>query len=262
MEKADIAWAVVVSTLVLLAMAAFVVLLLVLNSQRRMRHRAGLAEAERVRQTEVARAEREAVRHTLRDLGRELHDNVAQLLTVAQLGLNGLMAERPDARIAALRDAVDRGVEELRRVAHGLDADLWARRSLADAIVAEAERIERVSRVRAHVLCTGPPPALDGDTSTILFRVFQEAVNNALKHSGADTLTITLYGDTPITLCIADNGRGFDAATTPGNGGLAAIRHRCALIGFDAWCASTPGRGCIWTLTQTLPHGTADRFGG
>ncbi|WKZ65789.1 MAG: histidine kinase [Flavobacteriales bacterium] len=262
MEKADIAWAVVVSTLVLLAMAAFVVALLVLNSTRRMRHRAELAEAGRARQSEVAHAEREAVRHTLREVARELHDNVGQLLTVAQIGVNQALAEHPDARLTAVQDAMDRSVEELRRVAHGLDADLWARRSLTDAIVAEAERIERVSRVRAHVLRSGAPLALDADSSTILFRVFQEAVNNALKHSGADTLTITLYGDAPVTLSIADNGRGFDAAATAGNGGLQAIRRRCALIGFDAWCASTPGRGCIWTLTQTQPHGTPDRPGG
>ncbi len=250
----ELGFTLVMSTLLLLFMLGGVVLLMVIVHTRRMRHRAELAEAERVRETEVARAEREAVQHTLRELGRELHDNVAQLLTVAQLGANNLLEERPEPRLAAVRDALDQGVEELRRLAHGLDADLWSRRSLTDAIVAEAERIERVGRVRAHVVKAGAPLVLDADTSTILFRVFQEVVNNALKHSGADTLTLVLDGGPPATLTISDNGRGFDAAKERGQGGLSAIRRRCALIGFEASCSSAPGDGCTWTLIRSS-HG-------
>ncbi|MCB9183386.1 MAG: hypothetical protein H6591_05665 [Flavobacteriales bacterium] len=254
MNEHDVLMTVVVAVCAMLLVIALLTIALVANNNRRMRHRAELAEAERVRETEVARAEREAVQHTLRELGRELHDNVAQLLTVAQLGANNLLEERPEPRLAAMRDALDQGVEELRRLAHGLDADLWSRRSLTDAIVAEAERIERVGRVRAHVVKAGAPLVLDADTSTILFRVFQEVVNNALKHSGADTLTLVLDGGPPATLTISDNGRGFDATRERGQGGLSAIRRRCALIGFEASCSSAPGNGCTWTLIQS-PHG-------
>jgi len=254
-------WMVIASTLVIASMVGFVVLLMVLNTNRRLRHRAELAEAERTRKAEVADAHLEAVRQTLGDVGRELHDNIGQLITVAQMGVNSLLEEAPDARLTGVREVLDRSVDELRRLAHGLDADLWARRSLIDAIGAEAERIERVSRVRVHVVRTGKPVTLDADSSTILFRVFQEAMNNALKHSGADTLTIALNGDAPVTLSITDNGCGFDAAATTGNSGLAGMRHRCALIGFDAHCLSATGAGCTWTFTRRNTHGTAGSAG-
>jgi two-component system, NarL family, sensor kinase len=249
-----IVFAVVLVTLVILLMMVAMGILMMVNANRRLRHRAQLAELARQHDVEVMHAEREATQQTLREVGRELHDNVGQLLTVAQLGLNNALEEQADARLGAARDALDHGIEEVRRLGHSLNSDLWRQRSLADAISAEAERIERVGRVRAHVVVHGELPALPADSSTLLFRVFQEVVNNALKHSGADTISIVLDGQGPL-LTITDNGAGFDAAHTVGNGGLVNIRKRCALIGFDAECISAPGRGCTWRIQQKPDHG-------
>jgi len=253
----DLTWTLLIGTSVLLGLIAFVVLLVVLNNSRRLQHRTALAEAERLRNAEVQRAEREATQHTLREVGRELHDNVAQLLTVAQMGLGNVLEEpTPDGRLLAARDALDQGIEEVRRLGHDLNSDRWQQRSLRDAIGTAAERIERVGRVRALVVQQGDPPEPDADTRIILFRVFQEVVNNALKHSGADTLTITLHGTAALALTIADNGRGFDPAHTASAGGLFGIRKRCALVGYTAHCTSTPGQGCTWTLEpETNDHG-------
>ena len=257
-SKAHIALTVIIVTLILLVLLAVVVLLLLKQTNRRIQHRAALVEAERLRNAEVQRAEREATQHTLREVGRELHDNVAQLLTVAQLGLgNALEEPAPDGRLLAARDALDQGIEEVRRLGHDLTSDRWQQRSLRDAIGTAAERIERVGRVRALVVQDGEAPEPDADTRIILFRVFQEVVNNALKHSGADTLTITLHGAQVLALTIADNGRGFDPAHAASAGGLIGIRKRCALVGYTAHCTSTPGQGCTWTLEpEANDHGT------
>jgi hypothetical protein len=117
----------------------------------------------------------------------------------------------------AARDTLEHSIGELRRLGRDLNTDLWQQRSLVDAISAEADRIERVARVRVHVEVQGTPPALPPDHTTILFRVLQEVVNNALKHSRADTLTITLAAGPPWSLTLSDNGRGFDATTTAGH---------------------------------------------
>ncbi|HEY0977112.1 MAG TPA: ATP-binding protein [Flavobacteriales bacterium] len=252
----QLALPVIVATILLLLTFGFVGALLVVNNTRRIRHRAELAEADLRREREVLSAEREATQQTLREVGRELHDNVGQLLTVAQMGLNTVMETTvTDARLETVRDALDNGIEEVRRLGHSLNSDLWEQRSFVDAISAEAERIERVGRITAHVLVKGEVPALPPDASTILFRIFQETVTNALKHSGADRLDITLSGDPTFTLTIADNGRGFDGERTTAHGGLVNIPKRCALIGFDAHCVSTPDHGCTWTFTQRSGHG-------
>jgi two-component system, NarL family, sensor kinase len=254
----ELKWTVLVTTAVVVLLLVFLVTLMNRNTNRRLQHRAALAEAERLRNAEVQRAEREATQHTLREVGRELHDNVAQLLTVAQLGLGNVLEEpAPDGRLLAARDALDQGIEEVRRLGHDLNSDRWRQRSLRDAIGTAAERIERVGRVRALVVQQGHAPEPDADTRIILFRVFQEVVNNALKHSGADTLTITLHGTAALALTIADNGRGFDPAHTASAGGLLSIRKRCALVGYAAHCTSTPGQGCTWTIgPEANDHGT------
>lgn len=256
-DQTELYWTVVTSTLVVVSFIGFVTVLLVLNSNNRIRHHAELAEAQRLRDQEVMRAEREATQQTLREVGRELHDNVAQLLSVAQLGIgNVLHTAEPDARLAAALDALDRGVEEVRRLGHDLNSDRWQHRSLVDAISAEAERLERVGRLHAHVTVQGTHPPLPPGTSIVLFRAFQEVVNNALKHSGADTLHFTVAGAPLPTITIRDNGRGFDTTAHQSPGGLNGVKHRCALVDYTATCTSAPGQGCTWTFEPRTTHGT------
>lgn len=239
----------------LLLVLGLFVTALIINNNRRLHHLAALAEAERLREAEVQRAEREAVQQTFNEVGRELHDNIAQLLSVALLGVgNALRKHGHDDLLSTARDALVQGDEELRRLAHGLNSDMWRKRELADAIGEAAERIERVARIKAHVVRKGAVPAFDGDTSTILYRVFQEAVNNAVRHSGASMLTITLDAGPPFALTITDDGQGFDVAAIKEHAGLNNIRRRCALIGFSAQCVSTPGQGCIWKIIQSHDH--------
>ncbi len=257
MNEQELATGIMIGTLVVLFFIGLSILLLVTVHTRRIRHRAELAEAQRLRDQEVMRAEREATQQTLREVGKELHDNVAQLLSVAQLGIgNVLHTAEPDARLAAALDALDRGVEEVRRLGHDLNSDRWQHRSLVDAISAEAERLERVGRLHAHVTVEGAHPPLPAGTSIVLFRAFQEVVNNALKHSGADTLHFTVAGAPLPTITIRDNGRGFDTAAHQSPGGLNGVKHRCALVDYTATCTSAPGQGCTWTFTPRTDHGT------
>ncbi len=250
-----IVFAVIIGTLVVLALIGVMCFLMVVNTNRRHRHRAELAEADLRLKHEVVRAVREATQQTLCEVGRELHDNVGQLLTVTHMGLSTAIKEGDATRLPGAHDALLMGIEEVRRMGRSLNTDLWKERSLIEAIGAEAKRIERVARVRTSVVVTGEMPDLPPDSTTILFRVFQEIMNNALKHSGTGTLTITADGTAGFALTLADSGRGFDPATVMANNGLVNIRSRCTLIGFDAQCTSSPGTGCTWHLSRIEDHG-------
>lgn len=225
--------------------------LLVSDHGRRSRHRAELAELALRHEREVMQAEREASHQTLREMGRELHDNVGQLLTVVQMGMNSALQNGPtDPGLEAARDALDLSVEQVRRLGRTLNSELWQPGSLVDAITAEAERIERVGRVRTIVEVHGEPPEVTAHTGIMLYRLFQETIANALRHSGADTIRITLRTGPRFSLTVADNGRGFDPAGVAGKGGLANIPERCGLIGFNGHCEAAPGKGCTWTFTR------------
>ena len=131
-----------------------------------------------------------------------------------------------------------------------LNSDMWEQRSITEAISAEAERIERMGLAKVHLLVQGEPPDLAPDAKTILFRVFQEVVNNALKHAGADRIDVSLTdGGTP-TLCITDNGRGFDPEMAKTGSGTVNIKRRCEMIGFVAELHTAPGQGTTWRITR------------
>lgn len=253
-ETRHIVFAVVVITIIIVLMLVTMGILMVVNANRRIRHRAEVAELAQQREREVMHAEREAVQHTLHEVGREIHDNVLQLLGVAQIGLNTVLEEGPDrARLNTSNDALDQGITELRRMSHGLNLDLWQKRSLADAISTEADRVQRVSRVQVHLLQDEDLPNLPPDTNIVLFRVFQVILTNALKHSGADRIDISLKATPALAISITDNGMGFDPERTTAHAGLTNIHKRCALIGYSATCHTSTGGGCTWNLAPA-PH--------
>ncbi|MBL8011997.1 MAG: hypothetical protein JNJ64_15430 [Flavobacteriales bacterium] len=263
MSDADLYITVIVVSLSLLALTAILFLVMVAGANRRHRHRAELAELHLRRDAELRRAEREATEHTLTEVGRELHDNVGQLLTVAQVGLLDHLEEgaKGHPRVATALEALDQGMEEVRRLGRSLNRDHWQQLGLARALELEATRLERLgkARVLAHLdtMSPDPPP----DVKTILFRAFQEVVANALRHSGARTITITLRGAPP-TLQLQDDGRGFDPAAPRGGSGLTNIRTRCGLIGYTATLSTAPGKGCTWTFTPTSAHAPSGSPGG
>jgi len=164
----DIGIMLVGATLALIAFIGLAVLLLVRNHNRRIKHRAEMAELELTRDREVMQAEREAQQQTLQAVGRELHDNLGQLLTVAQMGLDTVLEDQPDdRRIKEVMSTLEQSIEEVRRLGRSLNTDLWEDRSLAEAITAEAVRIERASIAQVRLLLVGEPAPMPADVKII-----------------------------------------------------------------------------------------------
>ena len=247
----DIATAAILATLVLLLFTGLAVLMIVTVHTRRTRHRAELAEIKLTHDREVMDAEREAQRQTLQEVGRELHDNLGQLLTVVQMGLYAELED--DGKKQRVHEAVNTlevSIEEVRRMGRSLNSDMWESRTFTEAITSEAERIERMGLARVHLQLQGEPPDLKPDAKTILFRVFQEVVNNALKHARADTIEVSLHDGEHPTLTITDNGTGFTEDAIKTGSGTVNIRRRCEMIGFRAELSTAPGQGTTWRITR------------
>lgn len=254
MSDSALTLTIIVVTLTIALFIGLVVLLIILNQQRRTKHRAELAEVKLNHDREVMDAEREAQRQTLQEVGRELHDNLGQLLTVVQMGLYAELEEGKQKRVQEAVNTLEVSIEEVRRMGRSLNSDMWEQRGITEAITAEAERIERMGLAKVHLLVQGEPPDLSPDAKTILFRVFQEIVNNALKHAGADSIEVSLTDGATPALTITDNGRGFDQDTAKTGSGTVNIRRRCEMIGFVAELHTAPGQGTTWRITRRA-HG-------
>ena len=210
---------------------------------------------------QLADTEREAgVAQERERLAHEIHDTVAQGLSSIQMLLHA--AER-DLDATGLDPeqlaAPKRRMETARRAASNNLAETRAMiAALTPAPLTETSLGEALSRIAADLSAAGGPSIeveTDGEATQLpmraeagLLRIAQGAVSNAVKHSGATRVRVTLtYNPEEVRLDVVDNGRGFDVAaqevkpTGLGHLGLDAMRTRAAELGGELVVESAPG---------------------
>jgi PAS domain S-box-containing protein len=198
-------------------------------------------------------------------LGHELHDGIGQQLTALILMLEKI---RRDQTVADRhREAEDIGqitaymrtaLEDLRRLAHGLSPVQLRDRRLADALTAFAESVCRHTVIDCFFRGQPEPAGTPEIAKLHLYRIAQEAVQNALKHAGATHIQIRL-GVTPeaLTLEIRDDGRGIGPAGLSGDGlGLSIMRYRMQALNGILEIGDNDGRGtrvrCVVPIAEAV----------
>jgi signal transduction histidine kinase len=207
-----------------------------------------MRERERIRHlaAEVIRAQDEERSR----ISRDLHDSIAQIMAGVVLQLSALEQAGSSASVAPqlreIREATAAALDEVRSVSQALHPRVLEELGLRAALGAIAHSIPPSSGVDMSVIVRGET-LIPRRVSTALYRVAQEAVDNALRHSGATSVEIRLDLDgTHAVLEIEDNGRGFDAHDTRVRGttlGLFSMRERVALVDGALEIDSAPGRG-------------------
>jgi len=204
--------------------------------------------------TERKRLEREILEASdseLSQLGRDLHDGVGQQLTALGLFVaslqNEVRAQSPQLlpSIKNLGGELRETIRQVRLLSHGLSPIPFEGNGLASALGDLAEHTRSMAKIECTFEADAEIVVADTHVATHLFRISQEAVNNALKHSGATTVHLSLHAaGRELTLGISDDGQGFSTITNPGNGlGLRAMKYRADLIGGRLEIHSKPGEG-------------------
>jgi PAS domain S-box-containing protein len=188
-----------------------------------------------------------------RRIGQELHDSTQQQLTGLGL-LSQSLAENlanqalPEARTA---DRIAQGIKEAASEVHQLSRGLVPvdvdAEGLRAALMSLAERITEQYAVDCHCRFAGTIDLTDNFIATHLFRIAQEAVNNALKHGRSEQIELAVSGDCEsVTLSVIDRGVGItlDKLQFPGTG-IRTMRHRAGLVGASFQIESEPGGGTI-----------------
>jgi signal transduction histidine kinase len=199
------------------------------------------------------RAREVATEEERRRWARELHDETLQGLGALRLALaSARRSSDPEAWGGAIDDAVTELDTEIANV-RGIIADV--RPAALDelgtgaAVEALAERIRsRGIDVKLHLdldwEAGRAPTRHDDELETAIYRIAQEAMTNAFKHSGADSLSLDVTEqDGYVTLRIEDGGDGFDPGETVDGFGLLGMRERVELLGGEFGVTSSPGAG-------------------
>jgi signal transduction histidine kinase len=194
-----------------------------------------------------------------RRVAGELHDGVGQVLTALTLTLDAASSaprlETAARRIRLARRLGDTALAETRDLAHRMRPARLEERGLVMALRDLASQSGFPVRVVAQTATTDP--RLLGPTATVeVYRVVQEALANAARHSGASQAVVSLaHQDGRLTIVVSDEGRGFTRASQREPGiGLAGMEERAELLGGRLTIVSQAGHGTRVTLSiPTVP---------
>jgi signal transduction histidine kinase len=180
-------------------------------------------------------------------LARELHDAVTQRLFSIRLHARAaqlLVGKEPARAVAELGAIAELGAQahgELRAVIDGLAPPELD--GLAESLRRYAQLAGRAHGIEVR-LTVADLPELDPRVQAAAFRVAQEALHNALRHSGAGEVSLTLSrARGRVVLEVTDDGTGFDPELAPPGLGLASMRERAGAVGGTLRVSSAPGKG-------------------
>jgi PAS domain S-box-containing protein len=184
-------------------------------------------------------------------IARELHDDIGQRLAVLAIKLAQLQQSPPDpselpSRIGELQKQTTEIAGDIQSLSHELHSSRVQYLGIAAAIRGFCRELSEQQKVEIDCKIHDLPVLLSPDISLCFFRVLQEALRNATKHSGEGSFEVKLWGsEEDIQLTVSDRGVGFDLeATAKGTGlGLTSMRERLRLVGGELSINSRPKRG-------------------
>ncbi|MES1215747.1 MAG: PAS domain S-box protein [Bacteroidota bacterium] len=189
-------------------------------------------------------------------IGKELHDNISQRLSITRLYLE-VVKEKEPAEVQEIIEYAHKNISgiinKIRQLSQSLVPPTLGDIGLIESIeeVCESLRLSHSFNIdffHRHF----KEEILQDNLKLMLFRIFQEQVSNIIRHSQADSIEIRLLSDAEfIMLIITDNGRGFDSFNYTTGKGFSDISSRAGLFNGKVEIDSGPGRGC--TLSVAIP---------
>ncbi|MCV2463002.1 HAMP domain-containing sensor histidine kinase [Streptomyces sp. ICN988] len=191
-----------------------------------------------------------------RRIAQELHDEVGQSMTAILLVL-GRAADDADEplrdELHQAQEITRESLDEVRRLVRRLRPGVLDDLGLISALSSLTHDFATHTGLRVVRRFDADLPVLDHETELVLYRVAQESLTNAARHADAERLEVGLArADGAVTLTVADDGRGIEAAHE--GAGIRGMRERALLIGAALDITSAPGAGTRIRLTAPLPR--------
>lgn len=241
---------VVVTGLFFAFLVCSVVYFVVLYRNRQLRNKKEQEELHAAFHQELLKTQLEVQEQTLNYISTEIHDNITQVLSFVKLTLANIASSaegEKKLKINESRELVSQTITDLRDLSKSLSFEHIASLGLVQTIEKEVERINKSGLLHVSFSEEGELYSLGEQRELVLFRIFQETLNNTLKHSGAKHFKIMLqYHSDLFNLTLEDDGSGFSAETIDNKhgSGLRNIENRATLIGGQAIIQSAPAKGC------------------
>ncbi len=204
--------------------ALFIVLIILSIYFRRIEKEKSKLIQERLLQTEQKTiAVMDAEIQERQRIARELHDGIGQQLSAAKLTLASISSENKEQfeLIDNAIQLVDDAVSEVRNVSHSMMSSALNENGLEGAVRDFVQKLSLIKDIKMHLEIVGLSKNLSPTQESFVFRILQEIVSNAIKHSNASLITIQLINhDDELVLLVEDNGKGFDTSKINTSAGI------------------------------------------
>lgn len=246
MTDNDIVLAIVFSTLIILLLIAGVAITVFISGRKQ-------AKLQLDYERELRAAQQEVQEQTMVNVARDLHDNIGQMLTVIKMQLDSKSRsnELLTTELLPIQSTLADTIQQVRLLGRSLNSDMLEEYGLIQALEQEVTRLQLAVNAQFHWQNDGEEPKLNKDQRLMSFRMFQEVMNNTLKHANAKNIYIELKGNNAFRLVVKDDGKGFDYEKMVGEGrgmGLKNIIKRAGLAGLICRVDTSEGKGSIFTL--------------
>jgi PAS domain S-box-containing protein len=217
------------------------------NITERLKLEEKLALERRKRQREITEAVLTAQENERAELGKELHDNINQILTTTRLYLEYVLAKKGDQDhlVKQSHDHISRAIREIRQLSRTLMPPSLGEVTLKMGLEELFANMNALNTVKFRFDCSiDDENKLGNDLKLSIFRIIQEQLNNIIKHSEAKEVNVQiLQQNNLLSLTIKDDGVGFDTSKSTSGLGLRNIISRANLFKGQVAIESSPGKG-------------------
>lgn len=212
------------------------------------------AEIQQFHQTELFNNQLEIKRQTMELIGREIHDNIGQKLTLAAIYAQRMEFDNiyPDLlpQLKGVSKIINDSLADLQELSRSLVDSKLERNSLPELLQIECERINATKICKIFVETGNNALPMNIVVKSFLLRTIQEFLQNSLKHSGCKQISIKMTDDKKgLYVTVSDDGKGFDMDSLKSQGiGLQNMERRIKVIGGMFDFKSVNGKGTIMNL--------------
>ena len=234
----DIKLIIITVAFIFTGLAAFIVSFIFLFNKRKNKLINDKIRMQAEFQQALLHTQLEIQEQTLKTISQEIHDNVGQVLSLAKLNL-GTFEDTESAynqtKINDTKQLVSKAINDLRDLSRSLHGDKITELGLQESVANELKILQNTGQYKTELTIIGDGYKLEPQKEMVLFRIVQEATNNAIKHAKAKNINVSMaYQSGLFKLIIRDDGIGFnkDNLQSAQTGiGLKSMQNRAILIG-------------------------------
>lgn len=243
MGQAEIILFLVFTSIILIILITGIILFVLKYRSRKIQHDHEVKTIGEQHKIDIVNTELSMRQQTMEYIGKEIHDSVAQKLTLASIYSHKLEQKNDDNKNVS--KLINEALAELRQLSRTLVDNKFQSESLNELIYKECERINALNVCQVTLLGQSEPN-LDITIKGSVFRIIQEFIQNSIKHAHCKEITITVgQTERELHVTLADDGTGFDTST---------LKHKG--IGLDNMRSRTLKMGGTFTLDSDQQHGT------